>query len=124
MRASWSQIVTAILAATVLAAAVGLPGTLVGRKAERAVRIPAPPAVTRTVVHATAEPILASEHSPRSRAPRAPHAELVSVTTRVAAPQLLVAPPAVSAPAPAPAPPAAAPEPAPAPAPSPPPPPA
>src|SRR5919204_3152671 len=98
MRASWSQIVTAILAATVLAAAVGLPGTLVGRKAERAVRIPAPPVVTRTVVRATAEPTLASERSPRSRAPYAPHAELVTVRARVAAPPPVVASPVVSAP--------------------------
>src|SRR5919204_267393 len=120
MRASWSQIVTAILAATVLAAAVGLPGTLVGRKAERAVRIPAPPVVARTVVPATAGPTLTSEHSPRPRALYGPRAELVTVRARVAAPSFVVAPPPVSPSAPTPAPPAT-PEPAPAPPPAPPP---
>src|ERR671936_313561 len=56
MRASWSRIVTAISAAAVLAASVGLPGTLVGRKGERPVGVAAPPVVAHTVVPAAPVP--------------------------------------------------------------------
>src|SRR5207253_6401448 len=56
MRARWPRIVATICALAALAAAVGLPGTLVRRKVERSVGIAAPPAVIRTIVHATTLP--------------------------------------------------------------------
>src|SRR5918911_3469027 len=119
MRASWSRLVTALAAAAVLAGAVVLPSTLVGRKGERAVGIAAPPAVVDTVVHATAEPV--GERPSAPLAPHAPGAGLVRVARPAAESPRVVnpAPAPVSAPAPTPASPAPAPAPAPsAPAPS------
>src|SRR5919199_1780376 len=122
MRASWSRLGTMFAAAAVLAGAVVLPSTLVGRRGERPIGIPAPPTVVDTVVHPPTAPVV--ERPPVSRAAHAPRAALVRVTSPlIAAPRIVRPRPApVSAPAPTPASPAPAPTPAPAPAPPPPPP--
>src|SRR5437764_11559016 len=87
MRASWSRIVTAISAAAVLAASVGLPGTLVGRKGEHSVGVAAPPVVLHSVVPAAPVPV-GAEHPPASAAPdAAAGGELVAVRIPVAAPR-------------------------------------
>ena len=86
MRGGWSRIVAVAAAVGALAAAVGLPGTLVGHKGEHAVGVAAPPAVARTVVHATAVPAPApAESRPTvSIAPRSPGVRLVAVRMPVA----------------------------------------
>ena len=129
MRGGWSRIVAVAAAFAALAAAMGLPGTLVGHKGEHAVGVAAPPVVTRTVVHATELPAPAAPSARVSRptasiAPRSPGARLVAVRTSVASAPRVASPHVtapISHPAPAPAPTPAAPAPAPAPAPRPPP---
>src|SRR5947208_120274 len=91
MRASWSRIVTAISAAAVLAASVGLPGTLVGRKGEHSVGVAAPPVVVHTVVPAAPVPVGAAP-SPGLRARPAAGGELVAVRIPGATPRSAAAP--------------------------------
>src|SRR5436190_24255955 len=116
MRASWSRIVTAISAAAVLAASVGLPGTLVGRKGEHSVGVAAPPVVVHSVVPAAPVPVA---RPPASLGRVTPRSDLVAVSIPVAAPRAAAplhpaAPSGLTRPAPKPTAPAPTPTPAPA----------
>src|SRR5438270_923532 len=56
MRGGWSRFVPVAAAFPAIAAAMALPGTLVGHKADHAVGVAAPPVVPRPVVHRTEPP--------------------------------------------------------------------